>query len=161
MKIRLEHLLAGGFATLSLFVCGYAFAGDVVSPQDFFALVLEAIKGFGGVSWVLKIASIITIIISSMKVSFLNDLIWSKLGAFKSWVAPILGLIAGILMLSKDGGLTLAGVFAYISAGGGAIILHELLDSIKAIPGLGPTWIWIINMIEASLGKKPDQPVIK
>lgn len=155
MKTRINHVLTGALALSTFFVCFYAFAGDnVVAPQDFLVLVLDAIKGFGGLSWVLKISVIITILISSMKVSFLNQMLWSKLGAFKAWAAPILGLIAGILSLAQGGEITLVAVFAYISAGAGAIILHEILDSVKSLPGIGASWLWIIELISAALGKK-------
>jgi hypothetical protein len=140
-------------------VAGYAMAADtaVISPQDFLTMVLETIKGFGGVSWVVKVASVITLIVSSMKVSFLNELIWSKLGALQTWVAPLLGLVGGILALSVSGQLSLAGILAWLSAGTGAIALHELLDSVKSIPGLGAMYVGIIDMIEKLLGGPASQ----
>lgn len=120
--------------------------------EDFLFQVLKAISEFGGVSWVLKISMIVTLIVSSMKVSFFNDLIWNKLDGFKVWLAPILGLVTGLISLSVNGNLTFAGVFAYFSAGAGAVILHELLDSIKKIPGLGSVYVSIIEAIEKALG---------
>ncbi len=139
--------------TLLSFVTFYAMAQDVTAPQDFLAQVLETIAKFGGLSIFVKVSVVITLIIASMKVSILNDLIWSKLGQFKAWVAPILGLVAGILGLFIDGHTpTPQSIFAYISAGAGAIILHELLDTIKAIPGIGSTYVMIINIIEGALG---------
>ncbi len=136
------------------FVASYAFADEsVVAPQDFLAQVLDAIKSFGGLSTLLKITCFITLIVSSMKVSFLNDLVWSKLGAAKAYLAPILGLIAGILGIGSGGApITLALVFAYMSAGAGAVFLHEILDSVKAIPGLGSVYVTIIGIIESALG---------
>lgn len=157
MKLRFKHIVMTFLATVSLFSAGYVFAdSSVVSPQDFLMQVFAAIKALGGLSWVMKIASIITLIIASMKVSFLNDLLWAKLGAFKAWAAPVLGLIAGIIMLPHLG---LAEVFAYISAGAGAVIFHELLDSIKAIPGLGPVYVTVINLIEGALGGPSAQQI--
>lgn len=155
MKLKLQHILSGLFAIFSLFVCFYTFADDsVIAPQDFLTQVLAAIQSLGGLSWALKIAAVITVIISSMKVSFLNQLIWSKLGAFQAWVAPVLGLVAGIISLYGSGSVSLAALFAYVSAGAGAVILHELLDTAKAIPGLGATWVWVIGLIEGALGAK-------
>lgn len=125
--------------------------------QDFLNQVLSAIQGFGGLSFMLKVSAIITLIIASMKVSALNQLLWSKLGSFQAWLAPILGLIAGILSLGSEGPLSLAKVFAYMAAGSGAILLHELLDTVKAIPGLGAVYVAIINLIEGSIiGSKPN-----
>jgi hypothetical protein len=154
---KLTHRLSGlmmasSFLALS-FLTAYAFAADVVTPGDFFAQVLDVITKFGGLTFVLKVAAIITLVISSMKVSVLNDLIWSKLGAFQAWVAPILGLLAGILHLADNGAsISWASVFAYLSAGAGAIILHELLDSVKALPGLGEFWVGLIAAVEKLLG---------
>lgn len=151
MKSQMGFLLAICALLLGTFV----FATDPVPPlppTDFLTMVLDYIKSFGGISWVLKISGIITIIIASMKVSFLNDLIWSKLNGFKAWLAPILGIIMGVVSLSLSGQLTFAGVLAYFAAGAGAVVLHELLDTIKAIPGLGAIYVAIINAIEAALG---------
>ncbi len=119
--------------------------------NSFLGQVLQAIKNFGGLPTVLKIASIIALIVASMKVSILNELLWSKLGAAKVWVAPLLGLVAGVLDLAQSGQVTLASVFAYISAGAGAIILHELLDSIKKLPKLGQVYVTIIELIQKAL----------
>jgi hypothetical protein len=124
-----------------------------IPVTDFFAQLLQTIKELGGVPWVGKIALIITLIISSMKVSFLNDLLWSKLGGWKAAVAPVLGLIAGLLsMAASPGGITLSGVIAYVSAGAGAIILHEIFDLLKLIPGVGPMWASVIDFIQGLLG---------
>lgn len=157
MLKKFSHLVRAIIVLIVSFVAFYAFADEVVvSPQDFFAQVLEAIRTFGGLSVMAKISAVVMIIISSMKVSFFRELIWDKLGALQTWVAPILGLIAGILGLGNgDAPITLASVMAYVAAGGGAIILHELLDSIKAIPGIGQVYISMINLIQGFLTKKP------
>ncbi len=124
-----------------------------MSLPDFLSQVLAAIGQLGGLSTLMKLSLLITIVISSMKVSFLDELFWSKLGAFKVWLAPILGLIAGVLSLSMNGqDISWAALFAYMSAGAGAVFLHEILDSVKAIPGLGWVWVKLIDIIEKSLG---------
>ncbi len=135
------------------FVVSYAMADDsVVAPADFFAQVVQFVHDFGGLTSLLKISGLVTLIIASVKVTALNELFWAKLGAAQAWVAPVLGLFGGILGLSQSGPITGASVFAWVSAGAGAIILHELLDSIKALPGLGAIYVTIINMIEGALG---------
>jgi hypothetical protein len=148
-----DMVLVPAFVVMT-FLVGYAMADQsVVSPGDFLAEVLKMISAFGGLSWVMKVSSIITLILSSMKVSFLNDLWWSKLGQFKAWAAPILGMVLGAMtMLANGQSITLASLLAYFSAGAGALILHELLDTIKAIPGLGPVWVSLINAIKKALG---------
>lgn len=128
----------------------------MLEPADFFTQVLDFVAGWGGFSTLFKISGIITLIISTMKISALSPL-WDKLGPFKVWVAPVLGLAAGILGLGSGGAeISAALVFAYVTAGGGAVILHELLDSVKSIPGIGPIWISIISVLQGFLGgKKP------
>jgi hypothetical protein len=138
---------------MSLFLAGYAVADpSVVTPQDFFTQVFDTIHAFGGFPWVMKISSVILLVIASMKVSFLNRMFWAHLGALQAWLAPILGLIAGVLSLAASGGITFTKIFAYLSAGAGAIILHELLDTVKAIPGLGSVYVGIIDAFEHLLG---------
>lgn len=125
-----------------------------IPVADFLSQVLDAVKGFGGLPWVAKIAALITLILSSMKVSFLRQLVWDKIGALKPWLAPGLGLLAGILALGK--GINLASAIAYISAGAGAIIFHELLDSLKAAPGLGVGIQGFINLLMSWFGAKKE-----
>lgn len=115
--------------------------------QAFFDQVLSSVKAFGGMPWMLKVATVMVLVLSSMKVSFLAPL-WAKLGALQSWAGMLLGLVSGILMLGVNGGFSWAGVAAYMFAGAGAVILHELLDSLKALPGLGPIWVSLIDLFE-------------
>ena len=109
--------------------------------------ILGAVQGFGGLGWSLKIAVIVLALIGLMKITSLSSF-WDKLGSAQSLLAPALGLVFGVLMLGSNGTITLCGVFAYIGSGAGAILLNELLNAVKAIPGLGSTYISIINMIE-------------
>lgn len=148
---RIFSLGSMSFFVLMFFVGSYAFA-DVVAPQDFLAQVLAFIGSFGGLSMMLKISGIIMLVVASMKVSALNDLVWSKLGAAQAWIAPLLGLIAGLLGLGSSSVPTLASVMAYVAAGGGAVLLHELLDTLKALPGIGPMWVSAIVFVEGILG---------
>jgi hypothetical protein len=125
-------------------------AASTVSTDSLISAVSTVIQNFGGLSWALKIACIVLLIIAFMKVSFLSSF-WAKLGSFQAYLAPVLGLILGALTLSVSGSVTLAGVLAYLAAGSGAILLHELLDTIKAIPGLGAVYVGIIDAIESVL----------
>lgn len=145
-------------ATIIFAVSKLAFAADADLPADqFFGQVIDAIKAMGGLPWAAKFGAVILLLVSSMKVSFLRPL-WDKLGAAKAWAALGLALVGGILMLSVEGKLTLAGVVAYVVAGGGAVIMHELLDTVKAIPGLGSVWIAVIDLLSKLLGG--DKPVV-
>jgi hypothetical protein len=133
------------FALIALPV--FALAADLPA-QDFLAQVFEAVKGLGGLSWMGKIASIMLLIVASMKVSFLRPL-WDKLGPAKAILAPVLGLIAGCIAMPS---LSLQGLMAYLFAGAGAIVLHELLDALKSVPGLGGLYVGVIDFVMKLLG---------
>lgn len=117
----------------------------------FLSQVFELIKGFGGMSWLLKVSAIMTILVSSMKVSFLKGL-WDKLGSFKALAAPLFTIVLGALGLVGSGGFSLQAFVAYLFAGAGAVALHELLDVVKAIPGVGGIWVTIIDLIKKLSG---------
>lgn len=131
-------------------------------PQDytdFASQVLLTVKALGGVSFMGKASLIITLLISSMKCSALNDLVWRRIGEAQVWVAPALGLAAGILGLGAAGApVTAASVLAYVAAGGGAVFVHELLDSAKALPAVGPAYRAAIAFVESKLGGGPKDP---
>lgn len=132
-------------------VMGIAFAqAGEVPVEGFISQLLQVVSGLGGMSGMAKLAAILTLIISSMKVSFLKPL-WDKVGSAKVWVAPVLSLIVGIVSLEH---ITGPGILVYLSAGVGSIAIHEVLDLVKKIPGLGPIWVSIISMISSLLGGK-------
>lgn len=154
MKTAMNILMLAVFMTCFTLL---AFAQSAVpqpveTVEGLFSQVLTFIKQFGGLPWVLKIAGISAILISTLKVSAIREITWDKLGNAKVWAAPILGLVFGILSLGTD--LTWASALAYVSAGAGAIIFHELLDSLKGIPGIGSIWVSIIDVIQTVLGGK-------
>jgi len=133
-----------------------------VTWAQLFGDVMAAFQGFGGLAWSMKIAVVVMVIIGLMKISSLSSF-WAKLGSAQAWLAPALGLLLGVLTLGASGQLSWSGVFAYMGSGAGAIALHELLDAVKSIPGLGSAYVSIINMIEGilpgPLAKK--KPMIK
>ena len=132
-------------------------AATSVSLADFLSEIFKAIQGFGGLPWALKIALIVTVIVGAMKMTVLAPM-WDKLGAFKAWAAPILGLVLGVLLMGANGSITLAGVFAYMSSGAGAVMLHEFIKTLKSIPGLGAIFVGILDAIEGSLPEKLAKP---
>jgi len=117
-----------------------------LSVSDLLAAILSAVQGFGGLSWALKVAVVVMSLIGLTKLTVLSSF-WDKMGSFKAWLAPLLGLALGILI--QGGNITWAGVLAYMGSGAGAILLHQLLETVKAIPGIGPAYVTIINFIEA------------
>jgi len=133
---------------------------DPTTLDAFSVQVLGTIGKLGGLSTMLKISAVIMLVIASLKVSVLNKLVWSKLGPVQIWAGPVLGLLAGILGLGAGSvKLSLPLVFAYITAGGGAVFVHEILDLVKAIPGLGPIYVQLISVVEGALGgSQPSQP---
>lgn len=100
-------------------------------PDQFFVQVLEAVKNFGGIPWTLQVASILTLLISSMKVTFIREYTWDKLGNFKTFLAPTLAFLAGMFGLAVTGHFSWPAVVAYALAGAGAIPLHEAIDALK------------------------------
>lgn len=136
---------------------GVAFAQDI-DTLDFLSRVLKYIQEFGGLESVGKISAAITLIVSTMKVSFIKPL-WDKLGTAKAYVAPALGFIGGLLAALKGGQFDWAVVAAWTFAGGGAVFLHEILDTVKAIPGIGSVWITVIEIVKGLLKAPKDQPL--
>lgn len=110
--------------------------------DQFLAEVFSSVQGFGGLPWGAKIIVLITLIISSMKVSILRQYVWDRLGPAKVLIAPTLGLVAGLMSLEHK---TLPNLVAYIMAGAGAILLHQLLDAFKELPMIGPKYLWLID----------------
>lgn len=130
---------------------------------DFGTFVKDASLTFssmGALSGAMKIVCGIMLLLALAKVSAdgkvpLLSSIWPQSDALKAWMAPILGLALGILMLGANGAITMAGVLTYASVGSGAIALHEILDTVKALPGLGAGYVAVINVIEGVLGGNP------
>lgn len=143
----MKKLAAISFLAVSLFGV-FSFAQGVITPQDFFAQVLQAISDMGGLSALGKLASVILLVVASMKVNLINSALWDKLGAFQPVLPLFLGLAAGILMLPQ---ITFPAALAYVLSGAGAIAIHQLLDMAKAIPGLGTVYVYVINLIEEFL----------
>lgn len=127
-------------------IAGLVMADDLTTlPADqFLSQVMTFIKAFGGLPWMGKVAGVTMLIVASFKVSFMQPL-WSKLGKWQVFAPLVLALAGGVLSMSP---FTLPGLMAYMFAGAGAVVLHELLDAAKAIPGLGPMYVSAINFVE-------------
>ncbi len=151
--------LASAFVGTFLFSM-LCFAADTDLPVDqFFSQVFDLVKSFGGIPWTLKIAGVITILISTMKVSFIRPY-WDKLGWLKGFSGAILGLIAGALVMMSAGTVTLAGLAAYFFAGAGSVVVHQMLDSLKMAPFIGSGMLSVIEFISGLL-KAPAKEEIK
>ena len=122
---------------------------------SFLSLVFETVKGFGGLSTLPILSAVITLLVSSLKVAPITRLVWSRLGWAQVLVAPLLGVLAGILGLGAGGApVTLPLVLAYLATGAGSVFLHELLDGLKGAPALGPVYRALIGWVEALLAPK-------
>jgi hypothetical protein len=151
----IKHLWIASLATMFPLLA-LAEEGSVTT-ESFLTDVLKYVQQFGGLPWTLKVAGLVLLVVASMKVSFLKTLVWDKLGAAKAWLAPVLGLVGGVLSLGVTGQpITIASVSAYVFAGAGAVILHELLDTLKSAPGLGAMWVSLINLVQSMLGGKKE-----
>jgi hypothetical protein len=146
------YALSIGLLLALIFFSGKAFAIDSPIPVgDFVTDVINAVKSFGGLSWALKISTVCMLIVASMKVELLSQYFWDKLGAAKTWVAPVLGLIGGLLTMNP---ITFAGALAYATAGLGANFLYELLDLAKVPAASNAIVSAIINIIQSIIKPK-------
>lgn len=117
---------------------------------DFLSQVLKFIQDFGGLPKMAKIAGVVLLVVESMKVSFLKPQ-WDKLGAYKMLVAPALGVVAGLVMLPS---LNLEAAMAYLLAGAGAILLHDLLQAVKGLPGVSLVAQKVLDILSSLIGPK-------
>lgn len=141
--------------TLLFLIGGAAYAQEVSLPQ-FLLELMAAIKSMGGLSTMAVISVVLTLLISSTKVSALAKYTWEKLNAsVKPFVAPGLALLLGLVQLwLADKAPSLADVAAYLFAGVGSSYLHSILDGLKALPGIGKGLQIFIDLMEAALGGK-------
>lgn len=122
--------------------------GQVLPASDFLEQTIQVLTVMGGLPGMAKISAIIMLVIASLKVSVLDKTVWSKLGAAQVYVAPVLGLLYGLITLSAGQPLTTPMVVAYLFSGGGAVFLHEIMDSVKQLPGLGVLYVAAISFAE-------------
>lgn len=135
-------------------------AAPSLDVGQFSLLVMQVVMGVkGSVPVGLKIAGIVLLLISLTKVSFLRPL-WDKLGAAKAVLAPVLGLVVGFLIFQASNPMTFAAVVGYLLSGGGAIMLHEILDAVKSLPMVGPVFKSVIEAIQKLLRAPQAKPVV-
>lgn len=120
--------------------------------NDLFAQLWALIQAFPSLPAAGKISGIILLLISLIKSSLVAPL-WEKLGSWKVVIAPALGLVAGVLAIHP---LSFASLWQGLLGGVLAMGLHQLLDAIKVIPGIGPVYLKVIDVLE-TIFKAPDQ----
>ena len=116
--------------------------------MEFLQKVLDFIAKFGGLGTMGQVSGVLMLLIASMKVSFIKPL-WDKLGAYQALVAPMLSLVAGLVMVQP---FSLEAAVAFLLTGLGAVAFHELLDVVKAMPWVGPAYKKLIEIFMALLG---------
>jgi hypothetical protein len=124
-----------------------------MSDADFLLQIVRVVQELGGAKWGASVTLGIVVIISTMKVSVLRRY-WDLIGSLKVLVAPSLALIAGLATLklnpeSRDMWPILA---AWMIAGSGSIIVHQLLDAVKGLPFVGQKYDLMIEVIQGLLG---------
>lgn len=146
-------VLVALFVTLAHFLGANAHAASAVETDgNIFSAVWKLVSGWGGLNYTVKINAIMTILISSMKVSFLAPL-WNKIKTIKItykgvvqtinaqvYFVLFLHIIVGII---TQGNFSLEAILAYVFIGGGSVYFHELADGLKNIPIIGKGLEWI------------------
>lgn len=115
--------------------------------------VIQFIGQWGDFSAQAKLANIVLIIVALWKTSFLRNLFWDKLGVWKVVVAPALGVLGAFLAIEP---FTWSAVWTGLQGGLLAVAVHQLLEVVKVLPGIGSVYVGIIDFI-AKLLKAPDQ----
>ena len=126
----------------------------------FLSLLVADIQGYGGMPWFVQVSAVILLIIASTKVNLINSMLWNNIPAnLQMWVGPALGALAGLfqMLATTNGVFSWTALTAWALAGAGAPIIHELLDAVKLIPGIGTTYVAIINLIEDTLSAQKKQ----
>jgi len=127
------------------------------SDAGFMGEIFALVKAWGGLSSAVKISSVITLIISSIKVSFFKPY-WDKL-KFKVngqeynvqvLFVPLLSIVIGVV---GQGKISFNAMTAYIVMGAGAVYLHEILDVIKSLPIVSPIFQVVVSVIGFIFGK--------
>jgi hypothetical protein len=144
---------AAFFAILHFaFSSAHAASSSVAADGNIFTAVWSLVSGWGGLNYTVKINAIMTLLISSMKVSFLAPL-WNKIKDikityrgvvqhinFQTYFVLFLHIIVGII---TQGNYSFTAILAYVFIGGGSVYFHELADGLKNVPIIGTVLEWI------------------
>jgi hypothetical protein len=139
-------VLIAVFGAILHYMTGTAQAATVVPDGNIFGAVWKLVSGWGGLNYTVKINAIMTLLISSMKVSFLKPF-WDKIKTikitYKGVVQTINAQVYFVLLLHIGVGIITQGnysfnaILAYVFIGGGSVYFHELADGLKNVPIIG------------------------
>jgi hypothetical protein len=147
-------VLVALFVTLAHFLGATAQAASSVVETDgnIFGAIWKLVSGWGGLNYTVKVNAIMTLLISSMKVSFLKPL-WDKIKVIKItykgvvqeinaqvYFVLFLHIIVGII---TQGNYSFNAILAYVFIGGGSVYFHELASGLKNVPIIGQILEWI------------------
>lgn len=130
-----------------------------VSNMDLLGMMLKLFSSWQSAGMLAGMSALVMLIIASLKNSMLRAMVWDKLKWGKVFVAPVMSIVLVFMgMMAK--GMTIDGkaVLAALFVGGGAVALHEILDGLKQVPGIGGIWVNLIDMAGKLLGKPSDKP---
>lgn len=119
---------------------------------QFIDQVYAALQNFGTLSVLLKASVILTLLISAWKVSVFQPF-WNFFGNFKAFVPPtfMVGVVV-VQSLISSGKVNWNTVGVAIVVGLTSAGFHDILCDLKSLPGVGPLFIKVIDLIEAFLG---------
>lgn len=139
------------FAFLSMIMFATVAVAQAVepAPSDLLGALLRALADWQSVGWQAGVAALLTILISTVKLSW-AQVYWNKLGYFKVFVAPVLSLVAVAIAAPA---LDAKAMYVAITTGAGAVFLHQILDSVKKMPGLKKPISIVIDIVSKLLGK--------
>jgi len=145
----------------------HAAVTTVVPEGNIFTAVWKLVSGWGGLDYTVKANAIMTILISSMKVSFLKPL-WDKIKkikiTYKGVVQYIDAQIYFVLFLHiaigiiTHGNYSFTAILAYVFVGGGSVYFHEIASGLKNVPIIGQVLEWIETIAKYVLKAPLEAP---
>jgi hypothetical protein len=145
-------VLIAVFGAILHYMTGTAQAATVLPDGNIFGAVWKLVSGWGGLDYMVKVNAIVTILVSSMKVSFLKPF-WDKIKKIKItykgvvqyidaqiYFVAFLHIALGII---TQGNYTFPAILAYVFIGGGSVYFHEITEGLKNVPIVGTVLAWI------------------
>jgi len=152
--MKLVSALILSILTMVLMIVAHAQVGPMAEDAtigEIFSQVVKIFGQWGGLTYQYKIAAVLFILVAVVKNSmFLPH--WEKLGKFRPLVAPLLSLVAFLMMVQP---FTLETFLAAITTGAAAAYFSQIVDVLKMFPGIG-TAIEFISLFVGKIFKKPS-----